>query len=64
MSDHEVTVEIAKTIMEDAYEPLRISIMLKTGSRPGETATQLFDRVYGFVETRLNDKIAENKDSK
>lgn len=41
------------------YESLGVHVSISDSARPGESAQQAFDRVYGFVEKQLIAKVNE-----
>lgn len=61
-----VTVSIGYTLNTGDYESLRLNIGVEDESRrmangEFETVEATFDRVYGFVERKLEDKLLETK---
>lgn len=44
------------------YESMDIHVNLSASAAPGETAKDVFNRVYEFVEARLVEKFTETED--
>jgi hypothetical protein len=56
-----VKVSLGYTLNLGNFQSLRIDIGIDEDRREGETAAEAFDRVYGFVEQKLIEKINEAK---
>jgi hypothetical protein len=56
-----VKVALGYTLNLGNFQSLRIDIGIDEDRREGESASEAFDRVYGFVEQRLIEKINEAK---
>ena len=56
-----VNVTLGYTLNLGNFQSLRIDLGVEDSRRDGETIQDAFDRVYGFVETKLVEKINEAK---
>jgi len=56
-----VKVSLGYTLNVGNFQSLRIDIGIDEDRRENETASEAFDRVYGFVEQKLIEKINEAK---
>ncbi len=56
-----VSVTLGYTLNLGNFESLRVDLGVVDSRRDGETIDQAFERVYGFVEEKLTDKIREAK---
>jgi hypothetical protein len=56
-----VKVALGYTLNLGNFQSLRIDLGIDEDRREGESASEAFDRVYGFVEQRLIEKINEAK---
>ena len=56
-----VKVALGYTLNLGNFQSLRIDLGIDENRREGESASEAFDRVYGFVEQRLIEKINEAK---
>lgn len=56
-----VNVTLGYTLNLGNFQSLRIDLGVVDSRRDGETIQDAFDRVYGFVETKLVEKINEAK---
>lgn len=54
-----VKVGLSYKINLGNYETMGIDIGIEDCARPGEKVSEAFERVYGFVQSRLVDKVAE-----
>lgn len=50
-------VGLGYTVNMGNFESLRVDISVEDSARAGETAPQLTDRVYGFTEKQLVEKV-------
>ena len=57
-----VTISLGYTLNLGNFQSLRIDLGVEDSKRDGETISEAFDRVYGFVEDRLITKINEAKE--
>lgn len=57
----EVEVRLGFTKNTGDFNSVRCEISVKDTARLGETVTDTFDRVYGFVEKKLNEKYQEEQ---
>jgi hypothetical protein len=62
MDETKVNVALGYTLNLGNFQSLRIDIGVQDSKREGETTSEAFDRIYGFVETKLHDKIKENQE--
>lgn len=56
-----VNVTLGYTLNLGNFQSLRLDLGVVDSKRDGETIDQAFERVYGFVEGKLTDKINEAK---
>ena len=56
-----VNVALGYTLNLGNFQSLRIDLGVEDSRRDGETIQDAFDRVYGFVEAKLVEKINEAK---
>lgn len=56
-----VTVTLGYTLNLGNFESLRVDLGITDSRRDGETVEQAFERVYGFVEDKLTEKVREAK---
>jgi hypothetical protein len=56
-----VNVTLGYTLNLGNFQSLRIDLGVADSRREGETIQEAFDRIYGFVETKLVEKINEAK---
>jgi len=56
-----VNVTLGYTLNLGNFQSLRIDLGVIDSRRDGETINDAFDRVYGFVEQKLTEKITEAK---
>ena len=56
-----VNVTLGYTLNLGNFQSLRIDLGVVDSKREGETTAEAFDRVYGFVENKLTEKINEAK---
>jgi methyl coenzyme M reductase subunit D len=54
-----VTVGLGYTLNLGNFQSLRIDLSVTDNRREGENINEAFDRVYGFVEAKLADKVRE-----
>ena len=54
-----VTVGLGYTLNLGNFQSLRIDISITDNKRDGENTNEAFERVYSFVETKLQEKVAE-----
>lgn len=59
--DTRVTVTLGYTLNLGNFQSLRVDIGVTDSRRNDENVNQAFDRIYGFVETKLVEKINEAK---
>jgi hypothetical protein len=57
--DTKVTVGLGYTLNLGNFQSLRIDISITDNKRDGENTNEAFDRVYAFVETKLQEKVTE-----
>jgi len=57
--DTKVNVSLGYTLNLGNFQSLRIDLGVEDSRRDGESIQEAFDRVYGFVETRLSEKVKE-----
>ena len=62
MDETKVNVALGYTLNLGNFQSLRIDIGIQDSKREGETTSEAFDRIYGFVEAKLHDKIKENQE--
>jgi hypothetical protein len=56
-----VNITLGYTLNLGNFQSLRIDLGVVDSRREGETIQDAFDRIYGFVETKLVEKINEAK---
>jgi methyl coenzyme M reductase subunit D len=56
-----VNVSLGYTLNLGNFQSLRMDVGVSDSRREGETIQEAFDRVYGFVESKLSEKISEAK---
>jgi hypothetical protein len=54
-----VTVGLGYTLNLGNFQSLRIDLSVTDNKREGENTNDAFERVYSFVETKLQEKITE-----
>ncbi len=54
-----VTVGLGYTINLGNFQSLRIDLSITDNKREGENTNDAFERVYSFVEAKLQEKVAE-----
>jgi methyl coenzyme M reductase subunit D len=54
-----VTVGLGYTLNLGNFQSLRIDLSITDNKREGENTNEAFDRVYGFVEAKLSEKVRE-----
>ena len=54
-----VSVNLGYTINLGNFQSLRIDVSVTDNKRDGENTNEAFERVYSFVETKLQEKVAE-----
>ena len=54
-----VTVGLGYTLNLGNFQSLRIDLSITDNKRDGENTNEAFDRVYGFVEAKLAEKVRE-----
>jgi hypothetical protein len=54
-----VSVTLGYTLNLGNFQSLRVDLGIVDNRRDGETVNEAFERVYGFVETKLAEKVAE-----
>lgn len=54
-----VNVTLGYTLNLGNFQSLRIDLGVTDGKREGENIQEAFDRVYGFVEDKLAEKVKE-----
>jgi hypothetical protein len=54
-----VTVGLGYTLNLGNFQSLRIDLSVTDNKREGENTNDAFERVYSFVEAKLQDKVAE-----
>lgn len=57
--DTKVKVALGYTINLGNFQSLRIDLEIQDNKRDGENVNDAFERVYAFVETKLQEKVAE-----
>ena len=60
-NDTKVSVTLGYTLNLGNFQSLRMDIGVVDSKRDGETTNDAMERVYGFVEAKLADKINEAK---
>lgn len=61
MSKINVQLGITLSLGPGTYEFVRYDFGVEDETRPGETTSQAFDRVYEFVEAKLKEKVDEDR---
>jgi hypothetical protein len=56
-----VNVTLGYTLNLGNFQSLRLDLGIVDSKREGETTSEAFERVYGFVEAKLTEKINEAK---
>lgn len=56
-----VNVTLGYTLNLGNFQSLRLDLGVVDSRREGETINEAFERVYGFVEQKLTEKLAEAK---
>ena len=56
-----IGVTLGYTLNLGNFQSLRLDINVIDNKRDGENINEAFDRVYGFVESKLAEKVAEAK---
>lgn len=56
-----VNVALGYTLNLGNFQSLRIDIGIEDSRRDGETVSEAFERVYAFVEAKLEEKVNESK---
>ena len=54
-----VSVNLGYTLNLGNFQSLRIDVSVTDNKREGENTNEAFERVYSFVETKLQEKVAE-----
>jgi hypothetical protein len=54
-----VRVALGYTLNLGNFQSLRIDVEVADNKRDGESTNDAFERVYGFVETKLAEKVKE-----
>lgn len=54
-----VSVTLGYTLNLGNFQSLRIDLAVSDNKRDGENINEAFDRVYSFVENKLQEKVAE-----
>ena len=57
-----VTVGLGYTLNLGNFQSLRIDLSITDNKREGENTNEAFERVYGFVETKLAEKVRESQE--
>jgi hypothetical protein len=57
--DTKVTVGLGYTLNLGNFQSLRIDVSVTDSKRDGENTNEAFDRVYSFVEAKLQEKVNE-----
>jgi hypothetical protein len=57
--DTKVSVGLGYTLNLGNFQSLRIDISVTDNKREGENTNEAFERVYSFVEAKLQEKVAE-----
>lgn len=57
--DTKVSVSLGYTLNLGNFQSLRIDVSVTDNKRDGENTNEAFERVYSFVETKLQEKVAE-----
>ena len=59
--DTKVNVALGYTLNLGNFQSLRIDLGVIDSRREGETVNDAFERIYGFVESKLSEKLNEAK---
>ena len=61
MNNEETKVKVALgyTLNLGNFQSLRIDLEIQDNKREGENVNDAFERVYAFVETKLQEKVSE-----
>ena len=54
-----VTVGLGYTLNLGNFQSLRIDLSITDNKRDGENTSEAFERVYAFVESKLQEKVTE-----
>jgi methyl coenzyme M reductase subunit D len=54
-----VTVGLGYTVNLGNFQSLRIDLSVSDSKRDGENTNEAFERVYSFVEAKLQEKVVE-----
>jgi hypothetical protein len=57
--DTKVSVGLGYTLNLGNFQSLRIDLSVTDNKREGENTNDAFERVYSFVEAKLQEKVAE-----
>ncbi len=57
--DTKVTVGLGYTLNLGNFQSLRIDVSVTDNKRDGENTNEAFERVYSFVEAKLQEKVNE-----
>jgi len=58
---YNVQVSLGYTVNMGDFESARIDIGVSSDPREGETVDQTFNRVYNYVEARLEEKVSDQR---
>lgn len=58
-SETKVNVSLGYTLNLGNFQSLRIDLGVEDSKKEGENVQQAFERVYGFVEEKLAEKVKE-----
>lgn len=58
-NDTKVNVTLGYTLNLGNFQSLRIDLGIVDARREGESIGEAFERVYGFVEAKLTEKVKE-----
>ena len=56
-----VSITLGYTLNLGNFQSLRLDLGVVDSKKYGETTSEAFERVYGFVESKLTEKINEAK---
>lgn len=56
-----VSITLGYTLNLGNFQSLRLDLGVVDSKKEGETTSEAFERVYGFVENKLTEKINEAK---
>lgn len=62
MEQTKINVMLGYTLNMGNFQSLRIDVGIEDSKREGENTNDAFERVYGFVEQKLREKIKENQE--